>query len=247
MTASPFLDGRTAIVTGASSGIGRAVARALGAAGANVVLGARRRHMLEMAATEITEAGPGRALAVPTDVADDAQVERLVSEARGAFGPIDILVNNAGIGAAARVADLDMARLDAVMRVNFRAAVFATKLVLPDLVGRRTGAIVNVGSFSSKRGWPKGTPYVAAKFALRGFSLCLWEEVRSSNVRVISVYPDYVSSDFFFAAGWRLEAADRATTPETVADAILGALRLDTRTTVVEIDLAPTNMTCDAQ
>lgn len=240
--ASAFLADKVAIVTGASSGIGRAVARALGAAGARVALAARRRDRLETLATEITAIGPGQAIAVPTDVADDRQVERLVSSTRDALGPIEILVNNAGFGAVSPVAQLDLAQLDAVMRVNFRAAVLATKLVLPDLLERRAGAIVNVGSVSSKRGWATGTPYVAAKFALRGFSLCLWEEVRRYDVRVISVYPDYVASDFFASAGWRLEGAARAITPDAVAEAILGALRLDPRATIVELDLLPTNM-----
>ena len=128
------------------------------------------------------------------------------------------------------------------MRVNFRAPVMATRLVLPDMLARKSGAIVNVGSLSSKRGWPYGTPYVASKFALRGFALCLWEEVRRSNIRVVNVYPDFVASELFAAAGTTLENIERAIPTRDVAATIVNALRLDNRTTTVEIDMFPTNM-----
>jgi len=242
MPAAPFLTGQVAIVTGASAGIGRATASLLAAEGASVVLAARRAARLEGLAAEINQDGPGRALVVPTDVSDDAQLERLVATARETFGPIDILVNNAGYVAVSPVADLDPAKLDAIMRVNFRAPVLATRLVLPDMLARGSGAIVNIGSASSKRGWPTGTPYVASKFALRGFALCLFEEVRRSNIRVVNVYPDFVASELFAAAGTRLEHAERAIPPRDVAATIVNALRLDGRTTAVEIDMAPTDM-----
>jgi NADP-dependent 3-hydroxy acid dehydrogenase YdfG len=242
MPTAPFLSGQVAIVTGASSGIGRHTASLLAAAGARVVLAARRAHRLEGLAVEINQDHPGCALVVPTDVRDDQQLERMVAAAREAFGRIDILVNNAGYVAVSPVSQLDPARLDDIMRVNFRAPVLATRLVLPEMLERRSGAIVNVGSVSSKRGWPTGTPYVASKFALRGFALCLWEEVRRSNIRVVNVYPDFVASELFSAAGGSLEHADRAIPPGDVAAVIVNALQLDGRTTVTEIDMSPTNM-----
>jgi short-subunit dehydrogenase len=239
---TPFLSGQAAIVTGASSGIGRQTALLLAAEGASVALAARRAARLEGLAAEINQDYPGRAVVVPTDLADDAQVERMVTSARQAFGRIDILVNNAGYVAVSPVAQIDPARLDAIMRVNFRAPVLATRLVLPEMLERRSGAIVNVGSVSSKRGWPTGAPYVASKFALRGFALCLWEEVRRANIRVVNVYPDFVASELFAAAGGALEHPERAIPPRDVAAAIVNALRLDARTTAVEIDMVPTNM-----
>jgi NADP-dependent 3-hydroxy acid dehydrogenase YdfG len=242
MPTAPFLSGQVAIVTGASSGIGRHTASLLAAAGARVVLAARRALRLEGLAVEINQDHPGCALVVPTDVRDDQQLERMVAAAREAFGRIDILVNNAGYVAVSPVSQLDPARLDDIMRVNFRAPVLATRLVLPEMLERRSGAIVNVGSVSSRRGWPTGTPYVASKFALRGFALCLWEEVRRSNIRVVNVYPDFVASELFSAAGGSLEHADRAIPPRDVAAVIVNALQLDGRTTVTEIDMSPTNM-----
>lgn len=236
------LAGKVAIVTGASAGIGQATARQLAAGGASVVLAARRTDRLEALAAEINAAGTGRAIAAATDVADDAQLEQLVAAARAAFGPIDILINNAGYGAVSPVKSLSMNDLDAIMRVNFRAAVFLSQLVLPDLLSRRSGSIVNVGSISSKRGWPTGTPYVASKFALRGFTQCLAQEVRHFGVRVIGIYPDYVASEFFAAVGKKLPGVELAIPPGDVAAAILAALQMDPRTMVTEIDLAPTSM-----
>lgn len=237
-----LLAGKVAIVTGASAGIGQATARRLAADGASVLLAARREDRLEALAAEINAAGTGRAMAAATDVADDAQLARLAEAARVAFGPVDILINNAGYGAVSPVKSLSMNDLDAIMRVNFRAAVLLSQLVLPDMLSRRSGSIVNVGSLSSKRGWPTGTPYVASKFALRGFTQCLAQEVRHFGVRVIGIYPDYVASEFFAAAGKKLAGAELAIPPCDVAAAIVAALHMDPRTMVTEIDLAPTSM-----
>lgn len=242
-TPSPFpLAGKAAIVTGASAGIGQATARQLAAAGAHVILAARRRDRLDQLAQEINTGTGGRALAVPADVAEDAQMEHLVREARAAFGPIDILINNAGYGAISPVMQLKLEQLDHIMRVNFRSAVFLSRLVLPDMFQRRAGSIINVGSVSSKRGWASGTPYVCSKFALRGFTQCLAQEVRHYGVRIIGVYPDFVASEFFAAGGKKLPAAHLAIPPGDVAAAILSALNMDPRTMVTEIDLAPTSM-----
>jgi short-subunit dehydrogenase len=229
-------------VTGASAGIGLATARRLAASGANVVIAARRRDRLETLAAEINATDGGRAVAVTADVSDDAQLEHLITEARNAFGVIDILINNAGYGAFSPVSVLQMEQLDAIMRVNFRSVVLLSKLVLPEMLKRRSGSIVNVGSVSSKRGWASGTPYVASKFALRGFTQCLGHEVRHHGVRVIGVYPDFVASEFFAALGKKLPGSDLAIPPGDVAAAIVSALQMDPRTMVTEIDLAPTSM-----
>jgi 3-oxoacyl-[acyl-carrier protein] reductase len=236
------LTGKNAIVTGASAGIGQATARLLAANGVNVILAARRLSRLEVLAAEINAGTAGRALPVAADMAVDVQMEHLVKTGRDAFGPIDILINNAGFGAISPVSSLQMDLLDSIMRVNFRSPVFLSKLVLPEMLERRSGAIINIGSVSSKHGWSSGTPYVSSKFALRGFTQCLAEEVRHHGIRVIGVYPDFVASEFFTAAGKKLPAETLAIPPMDVAAAILSALNMDPRTTVLEIDLAPTSM-----
>lgn len=243
MAPDRFLEGQIAVVTGASSGIGAATARGLAAAGADVALAARRRDRLEALAAEIAAAdGGGRALAVPTDVGDEAQIVALVETVRRELGPIDLLVNNAGRGYLAPVHQIDADELDATMRVNFRAAVLCAKHMVPAMAQRRRGAVVNIASVSSKRGWPTGTPYVASKFALRGFAQCLWAELRPHDVRVINLFPDYVKTEFFDAMGLDFPAIDRALDPASIAELILAALRLPSNANVVELEVCPVRM-----
>lgn len=244
MAAERFLEGKTAVVTGASAGIGRAIALRLAAEGAQLVLAARRRDRLEAVAAEIGRRQPAaRTLCVTTDVGREDDVARLAREALAAFGAVDVLVNAAGYGYFARATELDAGRLEALMRVNFMGAVLCSKHLVPGMLERRSGAVVMINSASGKRGWAEGGPYVASKFALRGFAQCLWAEVHAHDVRVVSLYPDYVASaEFYTAAGLRAPGLEKAIPTEDVAEAVAGALRLSQAATVVELDVWPTNM-----
>ncbi len=231
------------MVTGASAGIGRATALRLAALGANVVLAARRAERLGEVADEVKRSLPGgRALPIVTDVGREEDVIRRAEAARREFGGVDILVSNAGQGYFAKGVEIDARRLEELMRVNFLGAVLCAKHMVPGMVERRSGAVVIINSASGKRGWAAGTPYVASKFALRGFALCLWAEVHAHNVRVISLYPDYVSSEFYAAAGLEVAGLEKAIPPEDVAELVSGALRLHESTSVVELDVWPTSM-----
>jgi 3-oxoacyl-[acyl-carrier protein] reductase len=241
MSGDRFLEGKTAVVTGASAGIGAAVARALAGAGAGVVAAARRPEALDLVTRDIAAAG-GRARAVAADVGREEDVVRLAETARREFGPVDILVNNAGHGYFAKSGEVDAARLEDVLRVNLVGAVLATKHVVGDMTARRSGAVVFMNSVSGKRGWAGGAPYVASKFALRGFAECLWAEVHAANVRVISVYPDLVDTGFLAAAGVRAGGLDQAIAPGDVAAIVLAALRLPDRAALVDLDVWPTGM-----
>ncbi|MEO8274601.1 MAG: SDR family oxidoreductase [Thermoanaerobaculia bacterium] len=232
------LAGQVAIVTGASSGIGRAIAAELVGAGAHVILAARRAAALDTVATELAQ-GPGRAIAVLTDVADESAIERLVARAIGAFGRLDILVNAAGIGGFGLVHKLDAALLDRIWAVNVRGAILAAKHVVPILAGQGHGAIVNIGSVSSKRGWPQGTPYVASKFALRGFTECLRQEMRDSGVRVVLICPDLTATGFFAASGVALSGREPLLEAAEVAATVRFALELPPGADVSELDILP--------
>ena len=233
------LTGRVVIVTGASSGIGRATALELGRAGAKLVLAARRRELLEPLAAEISTAGPGSALAVPTDVADEPAIERLVSAAIGAHMAVDALVCAAGVGSFAPFAKLRAEELDRLWAVNARGAILAAKHVAPILAAQRRGAIVFVGSVSSKRGWPQGTAYVASKFALRGAAECLRAELRPAGVRVVHLCPDLTDTGFFASSGVELSGREPMLRAEEVAATIRFALELPAGADLTEIDLLP--------
>src|SRR5262245_8243984 len=143
------LGGQIAIVTGASSGIGAATARELARRGAQVVLAARRGDELDRQASAIAEAG-GKALAVPTDVTDPSQVARLLWRARQAFGPVDVLVNCAGTNWAAPLAQTEPEAIVRLLNVNLLGTMLLARAVLPEMLERRHGAIISVGSVQSR-------------------------------------------------------------------------------------------------
>src|SRR5262249_5599807 len=143
--------GRVVVVTGASSGIGRATALAFAAAGARLALMARRRPVLEEVAGVVRAEG-AEALVVPVDVADRAQVQQSFATVRGHFGRVDVVVNNAGVLIPARVLDLDPAELDAMLRVNLFGALFVMQEAVRQMRAQREGSIVNVASLAGRRG-----------------------------------------------------------------------------------------------
>lgn len=238
MTAGSLAE-RVAIVTGASSGIGRATATELARAGARVALVARRRELLETLAAELSAAGPGRAVAVAADVTEEAAVERLVRSTIAAFGAVDVLVSAAGAGAFGPIGRLRVEDLDRVWAVNVRGPLLCAKHVAPILAAQGRGAIVHVGSVSARRGWAQGTAYVASKFALRGATECLRHELRPHGVRVIHVCPDLTDTGFFAASGVALSGREAMLAPADVAATIRFALELPDGAELAEVDLLP--------
>jgi NADP-dependent 3-hydroxy acid dehydrogenase YdfG len=236
MAGSP-LAGEVAIVTGASSGIGRATARELVAAGARVALVARRRDVLEALAAELSETGPGEAVSLPADVTDESAVERVVRTAADTFGALDALVSAAGAGAVTPVGELSGAELDRVWAVNARGAILAARHVAPRLAAQGRGTIVQVGSVSALRGWAGGTAYVSSKFALRGATECLRAELGPFGVRVVHVCPDLTDTGLFAAAGIALSGRAAMLAAEDVARTIRFALELPDHAELTEVVL----------
>jgi NAD(P)-dependent dehydrogenase (short-subunit alcohol dehydrogenase family) len=205
------LSGEVAIVTGASSGIGAATARKLALRGAAVVLAARRADLLEAQAEAIRSAG-GQALAVPTDVADRAQLARLAQRAAATFGRVDILVNNAGARWSRPLASTPPDELVDLVQVNLLGAMLLTRAVLPGMIERRHGAIISVGSLSGRVAMEP--LYSASKYGLRGFSLALRRQLRGSGVSVSLVSPGNVRT------AMTAHVESRLPEPEIVATAI---------------------------
>ncbi|MGA2617942.1 MAG: SDR family oxidoreductase [Thermoguttaceae bacterium] len=190
------IEGSRAIVTGASSGIGRELARQLAAAGALLVISARREDRLRQLAAEIAAAG-GRAECVAGDIADPAVRAAIVAAAQSAYGGLDILVNNAGVGAQGLFAAASPERLRRVMEVNFFAPVELTRLCLPLLERGKRPILVNVSSIQGRRGVPHNTEYSASKFALHGFSESLRAELAGRGIDVLVVSPGRTETEFF--------------------------------------------------
>ena len=226
------LAGKTAIITGASKGIGRSVAIALAQAGANVVLAARNSEMLSGVQREI---GP-TAIAIPTDVTSENSVRNLVIESERKFGTVDILVNNAGVGIFSSVVDMKTDDFESMMNVNLKGVFLCSRAVLPLMMRRKGGEIINIASLAGKNSFSGGSVYSATKWGLIGFARSLMLEVRDHNIRVVTVCPGSVNTGFADKDRNDPEIIQ----PEDVADTVLFALTMPHRVNVSEIDVRPT-------
>jgi len=182
------LDGRVAIVTGASTGIGRAIALALAGAGAKTVVAARSADKLEELAKEIAAAG-GEALAAPCDVTDEARVEALFARCRESFGDPDILINNAGIADHTPTLDLTLARWQEVIDINLTSVFLCSRAAMRVMMPRKRGRIINIGSISAKVPRPNTAAYTATKFAIEGLTRALALDGRPHGIAVSMLHP----------------------------------------------------------
>jgi len=225
------------MVTGASSGIGRSVALAFGAAGARVGLVARSAGAVEILANDIQQRGQ-TALALPADVTDEAQVTLAASTLIERWGRIDILVNNAGIGAHGPFLWTPYEDFERIIHVNVFGVACCTAAVLPHMIRQQSGKIVNVSSMIGKRAYPGNAAYCASKFALEGFAESLRTEVRHHGIRVIQVCPDLTDTAFFdnlLQTGGHRKPARRGRSPDEVAAILLDATLRNQRDRIIGV------------
>jgi short-subunit dehydrogenase len=223
------ISGSTVLLTGATGGIGQAIARALAGRGAKLILTGRRADVLEPLAAELG----GRALAV--DLAERAEVGRLIGEA----GDVDILVANAALPGSGRLEDYSVAEVDRVLDVNLRAPIVLARGLLPRMTERRSGQLVFISSLSGKAATPNTALYNATKFGLRGFASAVRGDLRGSGVGVTTVFPGFIRDAGMFAdAEVELPAGVGTSTPDEVAAAVVTGIERNKG----EIDVAPLPM-----
>jgi 3-oxoacyl-[acyl-carrier protein] reductase len=225
----------TALVTGGSSGIGRAIAKVLVEAGARVAITGRDERKLADCVQSLN------VHAIRADVTNEADVERTYRETLLKFGKLDILVNNAGFGIFKDLVEMDRESFDAVSATNVTGPMMMTREATKHFITRNCGNIVNIGSTASLRGAAGGTAYYASKFALRGMTECWRAELRKHNIRVFLINPSEVLTDFRAIAGHIQKAHPTKLRGEDIAHAVKAVLEMDDRGFTTELTVFATN------
>jgi 3-oxoacyl-[acyl-carrier protein] reductase len=215
----PRLKGKVAIVTGSSSGIGKAIALRFGQEGAKVVVAARRLQLCEQTVSQIREQS-GEALAIQTDIADERQVERLMADTVERYGRIDILINNAGIGGGSRLIDTSTETFDQVMNVNVRGTFFCCRAGFRQMKRQGGGVIINMSSVAGLQAWSGTGTYSASKHGIMALTKSLADEGRPYNIKVSAICPGAVADELVDASPADIQRSEKID-PFDVAEATL--------------------------
>jgi short-subunit dehydrogenase len=227
------IPGSTVLLTGATGGIGQAIARGLGARGAELILTGRRADALEVLA------GPLHARTIAADLSDRAQVDRMLSLA----GDVDILVSNAALPASGSLGSFTAAEIDRALEVNLRAPIAIAHALAPGMLSRGSGHLLFMCSLAGRSASTRTSLYNASKFGLRGFASGMRAELHGTGVGVSAVFPGFVRDAGMFAdSGVRLPRGVRTRSPQDVADAVVGAIERDRG----EVDVAPLSLRAGA-
>jgi len=231
----PPLVNKTAVVTGASRGIGRAIALRLGRMGASVAICSRKRADIDHAAASFLKEGI-RALPIVADVTLADDVESLVERASAEFGEIEILVNNAGIGLFGSFYERSESDWDAVLDTNLKAVFLTSRAVAPRMIRSGSGHIINISSLASKSAFSGGALYCASKWGLMGLTACMAEDLRAYGIRVSVICPGSVNTEFSSHSG---RTSANLLQPEDVAHAVAALVTQSSQSFISEIDLRP--------
>lgn len=234
------LQNKTALITGAGKGIGRAVALALANEGVHIGLVARTEKDLQAVAAEVTALGVKAAIAM-ADVSDIHSVNAAVAKIRQELGAIDILINNAGTAAFGKFLDLTPEQWENQIKVNLFGVYYVTRAVLPEMIERQTGDIINVSSTAGLKGAAVTSAYSASKFGLMGLTDSLMQEVRKHNIRVTALTPSTVVTDLAKSANLINNNEERVMHPEDFAELMVAQLKLNRRVFVKDASIWSTN------
>jgi 3-oxoacyl-[acyl-carrier protein] reductase len=234
---------KTVLISGGSQGIGRAIAVKFALENFEVAITARNEEKLKKTGDIIRQNGASPPYVIPGDLQNPADIKHIVQETIKKFSKIDILVNNAGVMYLKPFLELSLDEYEQMMQVNMRAVFLLTQSVVQDMIKReKGGTIINIASLAGKNGFKTGTGYATSKWALRGFSNCLMQEVREYDIRVVTIFPGSVDTNLgrggFSPTGTPRENKMQ---PEDVAEAVFLSAVMPQRTMVSEIDLRPSN------
>ena len=229
------LQGKRVLITGGSSGIGKAIAVKLKSLGAVIAINGRDQAALDAASTELGARG------IQGDVSVEEDAKRIVETFADEAGGIDILINNAGFGRFATLLETTPADMESIWRTNVLGAFMVGQAAAKRMVEQRSGTIVNIASTAGLKGFASGSAYASSKFALRGMTECWRDELRRHDVRVVLCNPSEVITDFSRRAGGSQQPNPKKLIPEDIADAVAGALVTDPRGFVPEFSVFATN------
>jgi NAD(P)-dependent dehydrogenase (short-subunit alcohol dehydrogenase family) len=233
------IENKVAVVTGAGRGIGRAIAIELGRMGARVAVASRSARELEET-VRLVQAEKGKAICLPTDVRKEDEVRLLLEKAVTQFGPVDFWVNAAGVGVSGPVVEFTNEDYDAILDTNLKSIFFASRLMLPSMMERKTGHIINIASIAGKVGSANLAVYCASKFGLVGFTQALAEEVRQYGIRVSLICPGSTDTEFMGSSGKASKVRDRMLAPSDVAHAVRMLVTQAPNSFISEVIIRPT-------
>ena len=234
------LKNKNALITGAGKGIGKAVAIALAKEGVNVILMARTQSDLDEVAKEVNALGV-KSMTVIADVADITSVNTAVEKALAEFKTIDILVNNAGIAAFGKFLELEPSAWENIIKVNLMGTYYVTRAVLPNMIERQMGDIINISSTAGLNGNAMTSAYSASKFAVLGLTDSLMQEVRKHNIRVTALTPSTVATTMAKELKLTDGNPDKVMQAEDMAELIIAQLKLNRRVFIKNSSIWSTN------
>ena len=234
------LKNKNALITGAGKGIGKAIALALAKEGANIILVARTQEEIDSVAAKIRSLRV-KALAITADVADINSVNSAIEKALAEFDTIDILINNAGIAAFGKFLELEPTDWERIIQVNLMGTYYVTRAVLPNMIERQTGDIINISSTAGLSGNALTSAYSASKFAVLGLTESLMQEVRKYNIRVTALTPSTVATDMAKELKLTDGNPEKVMQGEDLAELIIAQLKLNRRVFIKNSSIWSTN------
>ncbi|QOG04083.1 3-ketoacyl-ACP reductase [Flavobacterium sp. MDT1-60] len=234
------LKNKNALITGAGKGIGKAIAIALAKEGVNVILVSRTQTDIDQLADEASNLGV-KALALAADVSDMNSINNAVEKALAKFKTIDILINNAGIASFGKFMELEPAAWEKIIQVNLMGTYYTTRAVIPNMIERQTGDIINISSTAGLNGNALTSAYSASKFAVLGLTDSLMQEMRKHNIRVSALTPSTVATDLAIDLNLTDGNPEKVMQSEDVAELLIAQLKLNRRVFIKNSSIWSTN------